>query len=251
MSSDRGSSKWSHARNIRTALRTSHDNRDEGQSRGWEPDRKGDRPPPRDPPPPGHPVYGYSQHYASDPGPHSGAFPGYNSPLPPAQGSSSLLHNQHYQGQYQADSGIQGFSAPPQPDQYHPGYPQAYGQSQGYINPLPSASHAPQYPSYQQHPMSSADQRYQGGQGVYTYSYNQTSYQPAYNSYVPPLPPRPNGQDSQGSSQNPSFAGPSYPDQSGGGSLSQTVTAPAALQCAHTIAGEGLQVAPGFTGAHC
>lgn len=241
--SDHRGFKWSQVKNVRTALRTFHDNRDEGQPRGWERQREDDRPPAKDPPPPSRPAYSYSQHYQSDPGLHSGFGPGYNSPPLPAQGSPPLLHNQHYQGQYQAGPCLQGYGAPPQPNQYHPTHPQAYGQNQGYINPLPPASHTPHYPPYQQQPMSSADQRYQSGQGAYPYPYGQTTYQPAGNSYSPPLPPRPNGQDTLGSSQHPSFTGPSYPPQSNGGSLSRTLTAPAASYCKHNYLGEGLEVA--------
>lgn len=128
--SDHRGFKWSQVKNVRTALRTFHDNRDEGQPRGWERQREDDRPPAKDPPPPSRPAYSYSQHYQSDPGLHSGFGPGYNSPPLPAQGSPPLLHNQHYQGQYQAGPCLQGYGAPPQPNQYHPTHPQAYGQNQ-------------------------------------------------------------------------------------------------------------------------
>ncbi|KAL9076300.1 MAG: hypothetical protein Q9161_001016 [Pseudevernia consocians] len=240
--SDGRDPRWGRLRNIQTALRSSHDARNEGQPRGWEQRREGNRPDATDPPLPNRPAYGYSQQYSSDPGPHGGVSLGYNSPPPSAQGQPPLLHNHHYQGQSQAGFSQQGYGAPPPPNSYQSTYSQAYGQNQGYMTPQPPASNPPPHSNYQQQSTSSADQNYQGGPGAYPYSYNQPTYQPASNSYSPPLDPRRNTQNIQGTSQSPSFAGPSYPAQSSGGALGliRTATAPPPLQCEHTYPGNGL-----------
>ncbi len=251
MSSGRGTN-WSKIQNVRIALRSSHDDRGEGQTRGWE-QRRDDLPPTtNDPPQPTRPPYGYSQHYPSDPGPHGGYDPRYNPPPPPPQGSPP---SQNYQGQYQApyhaqyQAGFspQGYGPPPGPSLYPSTRPQAYGQNQGYISPPPSASHAQDFAGYQQQPSSSNSQGYQGWQGTYPGSYNQAAYTPANNPYPrpPPPPPRSDSHHTQGLSQNtqspsqsPSSPVSPYTAQSSGGSLSRTVTAPPVLHCEHRYPGD-------------
>ena len=225
MSGGQGS-RWGTIRNIRTVLRSSQV-RDEGQPRGWERQRDDVRPPASNPPPPSsRPPYGNSQHYPSDPGPHSGHGPWQNSPHPLPQDSPPSLYNQ---GQYQAGSNPQGYGPPPPSDRYQPTFSQTYGQNQGHFGHPPPASYSPYNPTYQQQPMSSTGQSYQAGQGGYPAS--QAAYQPAGNSYSPPL---------QGPGLNPNFAGPSYPTHSNGGSMTRTVTAPAILNCEHRDPGNGL-----------
>ena len=232
------SSKWDILENVRTAVRSSHDIRDEGQPRGWERQRTDVRPPANNPPPPpSRPPYPYPQHYTSDPGPHSGHGPWHNSPHPLPQDSPPSLYNQ---GQYQAGSNPQGYGPPPPSDRYQPTFSQTYGPNQGHFGHPPPASHLPYNQTYQQQPMSSTGQSYQAGQGGYPAPHNQAAYQPAGNSYSPPLQSPHETQGTQGPGQNTNFAGPSYHPHSNGGSLTRTVTAPANSHCEHRDPGNGL-----------
>lgn len=241
------SSRWDILRNVRTAVRSPHDVRDEGQPRGWERQRDDVRPPANNPPPPpSRPPFGYPQHYPSDPGPHSGHGPWYNSSPPLPQDSPPSLYNQNQQGQYQAGSNPQGYCPQPPPNRYQSTYPQTYGQNQGYINSPSPASHPLHNSTYQQQPMSSTGQSYRAGQGAYPASYNQAAYPPPSNSYSPPLYSHPDTQGTHGPGQNPNLAGPSYSTHSDGGSLTRTATAPPNLHCEHRDPGDGLYVATSF-----
>ena len=231
-----GGDKWSKLKNIHTAVRStsSNEDQDEGQARGLE--RRRRDPGPDNVPPHYDPRTAYSnrQRFTSDPGPHNGIDPWYNSQPPPPQGPPLSSYNQNYQGgQYQA--GPQGYAAPAPTGQYQSTNWQANGLNQGYFGSQPPASYPPQTSTYQQQPMAPTGQSHQGGQSAYTYPPPQNTDQPASSSHSPPLGPRPGSQNSQNPNQSPNFPGQSYYPQSSGGSLARTVTAPASLYCEHGI----------------
>ena len=263
MSGNRGSG-WNKLRNVVTAVRP-----EEGQTRGVERERQDNRPPPRDPPRSGRPAFGHPQQYSSDPGPYPGGVPWHDTQISPPQASSPFLHNQNYQGQYQAapypqvsstlphnhnypgqhqtgyDS--QGYGTLPAPHQYQPTQSQVYGQNQGYISPEPPAPYPQYHPGHGQQPSVSGQQSYPGAQGAYTHSYYQNTQRVAGSSYSPPLPPLPDRHNSQGPNKSPESITPSYPAQYRGGSLSRTLTAPPDFQCEHEYPGDRLQVAITFS----
>ena len=196
---------------------------------GYEPKRKGNRPPAKDRPLPGCPTCPYSQHYPTNTSTHNVFSPGQCS-LPPLPHDSPLsLHN------HPASYGPQGYGAGGNHYPYQSKYSPTYRQHYGYADP-PSPCSSYHHGYQQLQPSSLADEKYQGGQetaghNACRYSEGHAPQQSASNTDYPPFPPPP--YEAQNPSHAPSFPALPYPEQSGERLLSQTISAPVALYCEH------------------